>query len=128
MAWLIGVQPPLPQAARAIDHAHGAAGAQVAPCLVALPPAGRPAAPATVFVGRLAVRHTFGWRVAPHVGYALGYMFAAMTGLAPLEVEPGCILVGAIVGVRAIVNTSRLAVGIPVLDLCAARRHLRLVA
>src|SRR4051812_46024439 len=128
MARLMGMQPPLPQAARAINNAHGATGAQVAPGLVPLPPAGSPPRLTAVLIGRLAVCDAFGRQVAPHIGHPLGDMLAAMAGLAPLEIEPGRILAGAVVGVRAVVDAGWLSIGIPLLDLLATGLHLRLVA
>ena len=83
----------------------------------------RPRGPATsppprlggrrLLVGRLAVGHALGRRVAPHIGHPFGHVLAAVAGLAPLEVEPARVLPGAVVGVRAVVDAGRLAVGSP---------------
>ncbi len=48
-------------------------------------------------------------------------MFAVMAGLTPLEVEPGTILIGPRVLVRRVVDAGRLLIGIPTLNLPAAR-------
>ena len=125
---LLGVKSPLPQARCAVADTHGAAGAQVAPGLVALPPPHGTAAFAGVLVGRLQVEHPLGRRVAPHVGDPLGQVLCLVPGLTALEVQPLGALVRAVGGVRPVVDAGRLTVGIPGLHLLTTGSHLRLLA
>ena len=55
-------------------------------------------------------------------------MLAAVAGLAPLEVEPGRVLVGVGYDVRPVVDAGGLRIGVPALDLLAAGGDLRLAA
>ena len=80
-----------------------------------------------MFIGRFTIGNTFGRCVAPHVGHPFSDVFAAVTGLAPLKIEPHSILPGAIVGVRAVMDTRGLMIIVPSLNLLATSGHVSLV-
>src|SRR5690242_3737817 len=128
MAGLVGVQPPLPQAGRAVRDTHQGAGADVAPRLMALPPALGDATAAGVLVARFAVHDGLDRSLGPHGGQAVGDVVAGVPGLAGLEVQPVGVLVLVIAVVRAIVDAGRLAVRVPGVDFAAAGLDLRLGA
>src|SRR3977135_2343719 len=55
-------------------------------------------------------------------------MFAAVSGLTPLEVQPSLILTGSAGGVRPVVDPGRLGVAVPRFHLLTTRGDLRLIA
>jgi hypothetical protein len=95
---------------------------------VALPPTGGLVGPAAVLIGRLTIGDGFVRHVVPHIHHPLGDVLAEVAGLAPLNIQPWRILMGAVVGMRAIVDACGLAVGIPLFDLLAPCRYLWLIA
>src|SRR5665647_3183893 len=116
MARLVRADQPLPQTACSVGDTHRRAGAQVRPRLVSLPPPRRLVDGPGTLVGGFAIHDRFRRLVAPHVSDALGHVLSLVSRLAPLEIKPGGVLMGAGCCVRPVVDPRRLAVAVRELD------------
>ena len=128
MTWLIGVQPPRPQAGRSVRDAHQGTCAEIAPRFVTLPPAFGDPVTTGVLIAGFAVHDRLVRPLGPHGRDPIGNMVAHVPGLTGLEVQPLGVLVLVVAVMRPVVDAGRLTVRVPGVDLVASGLHLWLGA
>src|SRR4029450_7819924 len=95
---------------------------------MALPPAFSDSAPAAVLIARFAVHDRLVRPLHPHSRQTIRHVVPRMSGLAGLEVQPVSALVLVVAVVRPVMDSSRLTVRVPRMDLVTTGLDLRLSA